>query len=77
MKKAYLHDITQISVDASQPLNDEQEAIANADIAEATMQIHKLKEAERVKHWSRREFGLLEFSTSKSKVGSLLMRSAG
>ena len=78
----YLQGVSTIPDDAhhtlkhSDALDAEQEARADAAIAEATWQIHRMKEAERVKHWSRSEFELREFSTSKPPRGGLLMRSA-
>ena len=72
----YLAGVQQIPVDTSRVLTDEQEAIANAAIAAATMEIHLLKESGRVRNWSRREYELPEFSTSKSKAGDLLLRAS-
>ena len=60
----------------SDALDAEQEAACDASIAKACWQIHKIKEAERVNHWSRSEFQLREFSSSKPPRGGLLMRSA-
>ena len=65
----YLQGVATIPDDAHQTLKHsdaldaEQEARADAAIAEACWQIHKMKEAERVAHWSRLEFDMPEYET--------------